>query len=224
MDTLREMLRVELEQAPDHLSKIVTAQLRKFDQRAATIRAEDVDKIQKRNPQDALGEEVSIFRGAVAAARADVIKGIAWETDKARAAYEKNRDRKPELELAQLRRSENKFKGLGDEEITAMATDYVNDNTATISTPDLNEVRARLRSSGADIELALLNEAAEARHAERPWIAGNAALAELVAYGADLATLKGDEMRIKDPNGSQAFAEPASNLIDYTGSLASVPG
>lgn len=224
MDTMREMLRVTLEQQGDHLSTIVTKQLRKFDEQAATIIREDADKPQKRNPEDEMRQEVNIFKGAVVAARADVLKGIAWETSKAQAAYEKNRDRKPELELAQIRRAESRAKGLGDEQIKELATDYANDDTATISTPELNEIRARLRSAGDDIELELLNEAAESRHAERPWIAGNEALTELVAYGADLATLKNDEMRIKDPNGSQAFAEPASNLIDYTGILASVPG
>lgn len=220
MTSTQATLRVDLELQTDHLSKIVTAQLHKFDAQAAAIRAEDADKKAKRHPPDVMAEEVGIFKNAVAKSRTDILNGIAFETDKAKAEFELQRDRKPEIELVAIRRAESWAKGQSDEQIKETATNYVNDDAATISVPELNEARARLRSSGADMELELMNDAAESRFAEKPWIANSEDLRELTAYGADLRALKNDEVMILDKNSNAKFAQSAADLIDWNNELS----
>lgn len=222
-EAFHEVARVLLEQAPDHLNKIIAAELNKIDTEAAAIRAEDADKppSEKRRPENELSDRVSRFKSSVAMARAETIAAVDAEIERARVDWQKNRDRRPDRELAEIRRAENKFKGMTDEQTRELAINYANGET-TLTVPELNELRARLRSAEALAELDGVNDTAAATNAEKPWITSSKDIAELAEYAAKLSTLKGDQVLFRDPNSPTDVVVSASELVDYTGVLESV--
>jgi hypothetical protein len=222
MNTANQVSRVMIEQDSTHLNKIVVAQIAKFESQAAIMRGEDAaaGRRDKRDPATELRPQVDLFKAAVATARSETIAGVKWETDQARLAWEKDRDRHADRELAEIRRAENKFRGLSDDDARALAMDYINNDDAALAPPEINELRARLRSLDAMPELDTVNEAVTARNGDSPWISNNPELTELVAYADDLSTLTRDEVAFTDPNSTQGIIARASELIDYDGELA----
>ena len=136
----------------------------------------------------------------------------------ARAEWEKARDKKPDAELARIRRAENRFRGMADADVTALALDY-GDGQTTLSIAELNEARSRLRQIGDGAELEVLNDTAKARRDDSPWISQDEELSKLADYSDTLSGFKADEILVESEEyGQDRFN--LDNLLDLNGELA----
>lgn len=169
------------------------------------------------DPQTELSKNVDTLRSAVERGRADTISALDGEMADFRAEWEKDRDRHPERELAQIRRAENQIRGMGDDEAGELAIQF-SGLEADFDLPQLNELRSRLRIAGKDAELLMLNDGARARRSDSPWLQPEEA-SKLADYRGSLASLSGGEVAHESEAGS--FIVDVSNLVDFSGELDS---
>ncbi len=218
-----ETLRVLYDSSTDHLNKLVVAQLAALDAEAAGIRqANDLASKENRrrdivHPADALREKAQQLFSAVEIARAETISAIDGQVIQLREAWEKERDLHPERVLAQIRLSENKFKGMSDTEVQELAILYASD-AADLDYCELNELKGRLRVQGAEAESKTLDAGISNRHGNSPWISENEEARDLVGYRDKLAELHGSQVLYSGDQGEAVL--DLTDLIDYSGELA----
>ena len=220
-----ESLRILLEAQPDHLNKQILSGLQQIEADAERIRTEDEQTGRRRIVQDELRDKAETLRSAVAAARAQTIGVIDEQFDQARLEYEKARDKKPDLDVARLRRASNAVNAMSDEQVKNAAFQYGNGDLS-LDPYELNEIRARLRTIDEGAELKGFNDAVAIRRDDAPWVSQNAELAQLADYQDVLKQLKDDEIVLIDENAPANQPEQfsrirakASELIDFDNRL-----
>lgn len=205
--------RVLIESSTDNLNTQIVAELHKLDEKAAEIRERGG------SPQGELAGEVAALRSSIERATLATVQAINGELDAVRQVWEKARDKNPTAELAAFMRAQSRIRGLSDAEAAKLAVDYANEQ-ADLSLPELNELRGRLRQTGAEAEMLALGDAVEARRGAEPWISQDPEAASLVDYRDKLSGLRGGQV-LYDGDQGQAVFEVA-DLVDYSGEL-SVP-
>ena len=217
------VLRTLLDGDPRHLNQIISRALTDIDAKASKIRTEN-EQLERDghrpgpSPQVQLRDDVERLQTAIERARLETINAIDSEIEKAREEWTRARDRSPDAELAAIRRAENRFKGISDDQARELARTYTDGGT-DLNMFELNEARARLQAQGPDGTPYLqgLNEAAAARHGDEPWKQAPA-ISEMVDYRGALTQLKNDEVFVSTEEHGSAVLK-ASELIDYNGEL-----
>ena len=207
--------RVLFNESGDDLNRQIRAEIEKIETEALQIRKRGG------SPELELKPAVDRLRAAIDVGRVETLQEIGRIHAEARADWERIRDKKPEAELAAIRRAENRFKGMGDDDIRALALNYI-DGEADLSPIELNEARDRLRQSNILPELDGLNEAAKARRADTPWVSGDPEMSVLADYSETLAQLSGGEVLLSVEGEDRPYQEriDVENLIDFAGELA----
>ena len=193
------------------LNRQVASEITKIETEAAAIRKRGGE------PVTELAPVVNQLRAAVELARFETVEQIRAIHDTARQEWEKARDKKPQIELAALQRSANRFKGMDDTSVIELAMSYAN-GEAELSYVELNEVRARLRSlPDAEAELLTLNDSARVLRADSPWISQDPEMSGLADYADELSSLTGSKIIITAESDGEVVKEryDLGDLIDY---------
>ncbi|MAG13618.1 MAG: hypothetical protein CMN78_03365 [Spirochaetales bacterium] len=192
------------------LNQQIASELVKIEAEAGRIRERGGSPALELKPQ------VDQLRTAIEVGRFETLQQIAAIQGEARSEWEQARDKKPNVELAQIRRASNRFRGMADADVTALALAYA-DGSTDLSAIELNEARARLRTNGAELDV--LNQVAKERRTDTPWISEDEELAKLADYGDTLSTFKADEILVESEEyGQDRFN--LDNLLDLNGELA----
>ena len=209
-----ETFRVLFDSSKQNLNKQIAAKLLELDAEAAELRAE------KRSPVDELKPKVDALKIAVESARARTVAALDGELEGIREKWEKDRDRHPERELAQIRRAENSFKGLNSAGVKDLAMAYINDQ-ADLSLYELNELRSRLRSApDLQAEAMSLEDVIIERRGGAPWISDSPEVSELADYRDRLTELRGSQVLYDGDQGQAVFN--IDDLIDWNQELETV--
>ena len=220
-DAFRELL----EQQGDNLNRQVFNAIQQLEQAAAAIRAENERYGTKRSVHDELAEQTENLKYAIDQARQETIQAINLQIEDARGEYEKQRDRKPELDVARLRRASNTVNAMSDDQVKNATFQY-SSGELSLNPYEINEIRARLRTIDDGGGLEGFNDAVAIRRDDAPWVSQNAELAQLADYQDVLKQLKDDEIVLIDENAPANQPEQfsrirakASELVDYDNRL-----
>ena len=202
--------RTQFNQSDTDLNVQIQSEIGKIEAEAREIRKAGL------NPELELRPKVEQLKAAIEVGRFQTIEQIRTIHTEARSEWEKARDKKPDAELARIRRAENRFKGMGDDDVAALAESYTG-GEADLSIVELNEIRGRLRSNGAELDV--LNLAVKERRGDSPWISKDEEMTKLADYGDTLSGFKSDEILVQSEEyGADRFR--LDDLIDYEGELA----
>ena len=207
--------RVLFNESGDDLNRQIRAEIEKIETEALQIRKRGG------SPELELKPAVDRLRAAIDVGRVETLQEIGRIHAEARADWERIRDKKPEAELAAIRRAENRFKGMGADEIRALAVDYM--DGGELSHIELNELRARMRQiPDAGPELSVLNDAARARRDDSPWVSGDPEMMTLADYADTLGQLSGGEVLISVEGEDRPYQErvDVESIIDFHGERA----
>ena len=191
----------------DPMNTLVRAEIGKLEAEARELKA------QGKAPALELAEQVNDLRERIAKTRAQAIAMLQESQVETRKEWEKQRDKRPDLDLAQMRRAENRIKGITDQQALEMAIDY--ENGADLDLATVNELRARLRQSGeesAAVHLETLNDVAIQRRADMPWLEDPEASA-MADYAGALGQLQGGQIYYSGSEGQAVFE--IADLIDF---------
>jgi signal transduction histidine kinase len=198
----------------DNINSQVKSEIEKLDQAAKTIRTDEKDK---RSPVDVLRPQIDVLRGSIENIRMLTVSAIGGELDEIRQAWEQDRSGNPSRELAQIRRSENKFKGMSNEEADELAISYASD-AADLDYCELNELKGRLRAQGSGAELKTLETGIKERRGNFPWLQAPEA-SKLADYRDNLASMQRDQLLITSDEVGQ-LVTTIDQLIDFAGELS----
>ena len=194
------------------LNRQIASEITKIETEAAAIRKRGGE------PVTELAPVVNQLRAAVELARFETVEQIRAIHDTARQEWAKARDKKPQIELAALQRSANRFKGMDDTSVIELAMSYAN-GEAELSHIELNEIRARLRTMpDGEAELLTLNDSAKSLRADEPWISQDEEMSGLADYADTLQNFIGDQIlvNIEDETGEQLQEKyTIDSLVDF---------
>lgn len=205
--------RVLFNQDGSDLNRQIRTEITRIETEARQVRARGG------NPAAELRPMVDQLKTAIEVGRFETIQQIAAIHGEARSEWETARDKRPDRELAQIRRAENRFKGMADDDVAALSLAFSQGET-DLSAIEINEARARLRSNGAALDV--LNQVAKERRTDMPWISQDAELSKLADYGDTLSGFTGDQILvdIADEGGERLRERyTLDDLIDFDGEL-----
>ncbi|MBT3202594.1 MAG: hypothetical protein HN350_22060 [Phycisphaerales bacterium] len=212
-------MRILLDEDTSNLNRQISQRLAGIDEAAAVMKKVDSRKEEGagRNVEVELGPEIAQLTADVDAARMATISAIDNDLETRRENWTAARDRNPTKEVAEIRRAENRIKGMDDKSVADLAGAYA-DDTAGLNVPELNEISARLRQANMGPENEILHLAIDQKHGHSPWIAGDPEAAGMANYRKVLSELRTGEVSV----GNDEFRPKIRELADLHGDLNKV--
>ena len=204
--------RILFESSKTNLNVQIAREINRIDSLASDIRKAETGDVR----EDLKGEIAGLKR-KISQATVMSIAALNEEIDGYRSKWTKDRDANPDRELAQLRRSESEVNGMSDTEVRKIGESFTQGAT-DMSTPELNAVRARLRSIDTDL-LGIVNETARTLHTDSPWLQSPES-ANAYHYKTELEQLKPGQVAIGTSDNSGSMSLDVETLIDYDGELS----
>ena len=199
--------RVLFESQTDNLSRIIGQELTRIDAEAADIRARGG------SPAGELTDRVDTFRAAIEQARKETVDLLREDLKATKVQWQKERDRRPDLDLAKIERAKNRVRALSKEEAEELSFRYSSD-AEELDHYELNELKAR--DLDPDVRKAL-SVAITERHGNEPWISSDPEAMAIANHADNLDSLTGAQVLYQGDMGQAVF--DAGDLIDYSGEL-----
>jgi organic radical activating enzyme len=198
--------RVALEQQPgSSLNSQVLDHIQGLEKKARDIAARGGD------PRAELQDEITNLSDGVTRAHQRLAENHRQAVEEAKQSFERERDRKPEKEIAQIRRAENKIGAMDAEDVKKLAMQFMDGGDLTDA--EANVVAQRLQASGEDAHYASFKDAMAERHVNQPWLR-NPDVAEIAKAGERYAAVPPGKVVTEDDQ-----VVHVESLIDFEGEL-----
>lgn len=157
--------RVSLEKNPgSKINTDILSQIRAIESKAEVARSQGL------NPKVETAADVQELTGKIAFSYMKLAEAYNVEIDNVRQQWEKQRDKNPNQELAQIRRAETMINAMSDKELSQLAMNYSADY-ADLNQAEVNILAGKLNQDPSlKTEFDLLKDAMREFHANEPWL------------------------------------------------------
>lgn len=212
--------RTLLNNSSDSLNQQISARIAGIDEKAVQIRGKAAKKGEMGDPEFDLRPDVQELVGNINVATSATIARADLQLEGFRDSWNAARDKAPERELASIQRAQNRINGMDNTAVLSAAQAYW-EGAETLDMFEINEIAARLRTSGAEAEAITFGKAVEALNGREPWLQ-NPEARSIIQYRDALARLEPGSALYLNPGEGVEMHLPIGELIDFYGEMNSV--